>query len=189
MAYQRGVFWGVVPYAPAAPFSVKLVQRYEDVDTGRELHRKFQEYGGALPFSVEAKLRPVLALSEPSAELGELTALRLANITRRVRNRHLTQEEANAVAAGAHPFLFPMPQSAVASLSTTGDRYAAIVDNPGTVHRSAILTNAIGEVSEADFAEISARLIKRLGLPVAEASAPEPDEGGDELAPAPGADG
>jgi len=71
LPYQRGVFWGVVPYTPAAPFSVKFLRTYEDVATIGDLAREFrrQDVAGAVPFSVEGKLRPVLAISEPSPEL------------------------------------------------------------------------------------------------------------------------
>ncbi len=163
MAFQRGVFWGVVPYAPAAPFSVKLLQRYEDVETISELHRKFQEYAGELPFSVEAKMRPVLALSEPSVELRELPVLRLVNITRRVRNRQLTDEEADQIRDGDHPRLFQLAREVVARISN-GDTYAVLVENPGTLHVTALVPRPIGEVSEPDFAQICARLVGNLGL-------------------------
>jgi hypothetical protein len=87
LAYQRGVFWGVVPYTPAAPFSVKFMREYEDVDTVGQLAREFRnrDIAGELPFSVLAKLRPILAISEPSSLLRDIAALRLVNITRRAR--------------------------------------------------------------------------------------------------------
>jgi predicted nuclease with RNAse H fold len=169
LAYQRGVFWGVVPYAPAAPFLVKFLRSYEDVPTAGELAREFRkrDIAGEVPFSVDGKLRPILALSEPSEELREITALRLANITRRVRQRHLSQDEADAVVAGTHRYLFPLRPEVVSSLTQTAETYAVIIDSPVVLHASAITTSLIGEMSEEDFAVVCNRFVRALDLDLA----------------------
>jgi hypothetical protein len=168
LAYQRGVFWGVVPFTPAAPFSVKFVRNYEDVETTADLVRRFKQGDivGDLPFSVRAKLRPILAITEPSSELREITALRLANISRRVRQRLLTEDEERAIVAKEHRYLFPLRPPVVSSLTRRREVYAVVIDSPVTLHESAVTTNAIGEVTEAEFAEICERFIEALELDV-----------------------
>lgn len=169
MAYQRGVFWGVVPFTPAAPFTVKFVRNWEEYATVSDLSRAIreQDVAGDFPFEVRGKMRPVLALTEPSTELREITALRLANITRRVRDRLLTREEEQSIRSGEHPYLFPLDNAAVRNLGSTPtyDLYAVNVDSPVTLHQSAVATRPVGEVSEATFAAICERYIEALGLP------------------------
>jgi hypothetical protein len=166
LPYQRGVFWGVVPYTPAAPFSVKFLRTYEDVATIGDLAREFrrQDVAGAVPFSVEGKLRPVLAISEPSPELGNVSALRLANISRRVRNRLLAPDEERAIRAGDHPYLLSLRDEVVRSLTRSGETYAVIVENPVTLHESAIATTAIGEITQDEFRLVCTRLVEVLQL-------------------------
>jgi hypothetical protein len=165
LAYQRGVFWGVVPYTPAAPFSVKFMHKYEDVETIGDLSRQFrdQDIAGEVPFSVLGKLRPILAISEPSLILRDLMALRLVNVTRRARQRHMTQEDERAVLAGEHPYLVPLRQEVVSTLTRTGERYAVSID-PVTLHQSAVGTRVIGEITPEEFAVVCHRFIDVLHL-------------------------
>jgi hypothetical protein len=176
LAFQRGVFWGVVPYTPAAPFSVKFLRDYEEVDTAAELVRQFKQrdVAGDLPFSVQAKLRPVLALCEPSSILREITALKLANISRRVRQRLLTEEEEAAVIAGEHPRLMPLRREIVSSLTRTNETYAVIIDNPVTLHQSAVVAPPIGVLSEEEFRVVCQRFVQALQLDVAPSDDAEP---------------
>lgn len=183
MAFQRGVFWGVVPYTPAAPFSVKFLWNYEEVETAAALAEQFrrQDVSGEVPFSVPGKPRPVLALSEPSSELREVTALRLANISRRARDRLLTEDERREVVSGEHRYLFPLAEEAVKSLTRTRETYAVVVDNPVTLHESAIVSRAIGEVTEEEFASICERFVEALQLDLTtllEKQMPSSDDGG-----------
>jgi hypothetical protein len=164
--YQRGVFWGFVPYTPAAPFSVKFLWKFEEFESVGDLAKEFQrnDVAGDVPFSVEGKLRPILAISEPSKDLGDITALRLANISRRVRSKQLTAEEERAVVAGEHPYLHPLRPAVVASLSKTNDIYAVVIDALVTVNETAVATTAIGEITPEEFRVISKRVVDALGL-------------------------
>jgi hypothetical protein len=165
LAYQRGVFWGVVPYTPAAPFSVKFMRDYEDIDTVTQLAKEFRsrDIAGELPFSVPAKLRPILCISEPSPLLRDIVALRLVNITRRRLHGHMTTEEEHEVLAAEHPFLVPLRAEVVRQLTRRGERYAVAIDVV-TLNESAIATRAIGEVTEEEFTDICQRVVERLGL-------------------------
>lgn len=169
MAFQRGVFWGVVPFTPAAPFTVKFVRNWEDYATISDLSRAIrdQDMAGDFPFEVRAKMRPILALTEPSSELREITALRLANITRRVHDQQLTREDETAVRNGEHPYLFPLDNAVVRNLGSrpTYDLYAVSVDSPVTLHQSTVVSRAVGEVPEDAFSTICERYIEALGLP------------------------
>jgi hypothetical protein len=166
VAYQRGVFWGVVPFTPKAPFDVKFLHKYEEVATTRDLIDAFRRHDvkGALPFSVEGKLRPILAISEPSAELRDITALRLSNITRRVRERQLSQDDEQAIVGGEHPYLFYLRPETVQALTRERAVYAAVIDSPITLNVSAVTTTAIGEINEHEFAVLCERLVTRLGF-------------------------
>jgi hypothetical protein len=172
LAYQRGVFWGVVPYTPAAPFSVKFLWNYEEFDTIGELTKAFRknDAAGDVPFSVQGKIRPILAISEPSEDLGDIAALRLANISKRLQRKQLTEEEVREVVEGKHRYLHPLRPAVVASLSKTNDVYAVIIDSPVTLHESAVSTTALGEISPEEFKVISARVVEALGLDLQGAS-------------------
>lgn len=164
MGYQRGVFWGVVPYTPAAPFEVKFMRAYEEVATAGELVKemKRRDVSGLLPFSVEAKIRPLLAISEPSAELRDVLALRLVNVSRRVRDRHLTQDAADQIAAGDHPYLFSLRPETVGALG--GSSYAAAIDSPISLNETAFTTRTLGEINEHEFGILCQRLVQKLGF-------------------------
>lgn len=164
MSYQRGVFWGVVPYTPAAPFEVKFMRTYEQVDSAPELARelKRQDLGGAFPFSVLAKIRPLLAISEPSAELRDVVGLTLVNISRRVRQKHLTEENAKQIVAGEHPYLFHLGSETTRLLGS--DTYAAAIDSPISLNESAFTTKAIGEINDHEFAVLCQRFVEKLGF-------------------------
>jgi hypothetical protein len=187
LAYQRGVFWGVVPYTPAAPFSVKLLRDYEELETVADLVAAFRrgDVAGEVPFEVRAKLRPILALTEPSTELREITALRLANISRRVRQRQLTEEEEREVVGKEHRYLFPLRPAVVATLTQRREVYAVVIDSPITLHQSAITTQRIGEVTEEEFAEICERLVDALELDVTLIEERGPDTAGGETGESP----
>jgi hypothetical protein len=173
LAYQRGVFWGVVPYTPAAPFSVKFMASYEEVDSFGDLAREIrdQDIAGTLPFSVEGKMRPVLAISEPSPMLRDIVALRLVNITRRVRQRHMTAEDEEAVLAGEHSYLVPLRPAVVKPLTRTGEKYAVSID-PVTLNQSACSTTPIGEVTQEEFVVICERLVEVWDLDFGDADEP-----------------
>jgi hypothetical protein len=91
--------------------------------------------------------------------------VRLANISRRVRDRHLSEEERQEILGGEHEYLFALPPAAVSGLRTH-DLYAAIFDNPVTLHESALTTTLIGEISEEEFAKLCARFVEALDLDI-----------------------
>ena len=167
--YQRGVFWGVVPFTPAAPFSVEIADGWEDFASARELSDEFRRrsYGGTYVFAVQGKIRPLLAISEPSPETRDITALRLTNISQRVRNKLMSREEAKRVVDQQEPHLFHLRPNVVAKLSRDSrDIYAAILDGLVRINVSAITTNRIGEINAHEFEVLCTRLVEELGLDI-----------------------
>lgn len=139
---------------------------FEEFATVGDLSKEMKKLyvSGDIPFIVRAKLRPVLAVSEPSTELREITALSLVNISRRVRDRLLTADDERAIKAGEHNYLLPLDAAVVQTLTSSRETYAVAANSVVRLHQSAISTARIGEVTVEAFAVIRARVAEALGL-------------------------
>lgn len=127
------VYWGVVPGTPQAPFQVFVKDKppveAPDAKTVVDGLRKGGD-GAELRFVVEAKVQPILLLSDQvDARTGDLFGLRLIGLDQ------LDEDEAQQVREQREPGLFHLKAERFPGLE---EEFAAIVSAPIRVHETAV---------------------------------------------------
>lgn len=128
------VYWGIVPYAPAAPFKVHVTDGSPvEVPTASQIVDGLRKGGDAeFEFVVRAKARPVLLLSGRSdPRTGDLFALRL------LRLEKLSSQERQRVEEQREPSLFHLRPECFPGLA---EDTAAMVTAPIRLHETALDT-------------------------------------------------
>lgn len=129
-----GVYWGIVPFAPAAPFKIHVTDGPPvEVPTASQIVDGLRKGGDAeFEFVVRAKARPVLLLSGRSdPRTGDLFALRL------LRLEKLSSQERQRIEEQREPSLFHLPRERFPGLAEDS---AAMVTAPIRLHETALDT-------------------------------------------------
>jgi hypothetical protein len=125
------VYWAVVPGTPQAPFQVFVKDKPPvEAPDAKMVIDGLRERDAELRFVVEAKVQPVLLLSDhvdPSS--GDLFGLRLAGLDK------LDDDEAQQVREQREPGLFHLKAERFPGLE---EEFAAIVSAPIRVHETAV---------------------------------------------------
>jgi hypothetical protein len=127
-------YWAIVPYTPATPFKVHVVDGAPvEVPTAAQIVDGLRKGGDAeFEFVVRAKARPVLLLSGRSdPRTGDLFALRLQRLAK------LSEAERERVEEQREPSLFHLSPERFPNL---GETSAAMVTAPIRLHETALDT-------------------------------------------------
>jgi hypothetical protein len=148
------VYWGIVPYAPAAPFKVHVTDGSPvEVPTASQIVDGLRKGGDAeFEFVVRAKARPVLLLSGRSdPRTGDLFALRL------LRLEKLPSQERTRVEDQREPSLFYLRPEHFPDLSEDS---AAMVTAPIRLHETALDTRkSLGRLDRDEMRALVERFV------------------------------
>lgn len=125
------VFWAVVPSTPQAPFQVFVKDKPPvEAPDAKMVIAGLREGDAELRFVVEAKVQPVLLLSDHvDPRTGDLFGVRLVGLDR------LDDEEAQRVREQREPGLFHLKAERFPRLS---EELAAMISAPIRIHQSAV---------------------------------------------------
>jgi hypothetical protein len=154
------VVWGVVPFAPRAPFRLYVEDKAPiEVADAAKLVAAVEKGGDAeFTYMVPGKARPLLVLSDAQHDaLGELLALRLARFSK------LDPTDQERIRAHGHDLLFHLDPAAFPGLP---EENAAMVAGLVRVHRSAIVPEPLGRLSPYELATLHERVVTFYGFNV-----------------------
>lgn len=155
MSLAGAVVWGVVPFAPQAPFRLYAGPDHDPIVVqSAEPLINASKKGGDPQFThlVAAKARPVLIVSGAHADdLDELLALRLSRFSK------LTAEEQESIRAQQHPTLFHLRPDKFPGLA---EENAAMIAGLVRVHRSAVGDEELGRLDDYELTTVHERLVR-----------------------------
>jgi hypothetical protein len=152
------VVWAVVPFVPAAPFSLYAGLDHAPIEVRRadELVATARKGGDTeFTFLVPGKARPVLIVSDRrDPHLEELLALRLIRLSK------LSEAEQEAVRRQADPGLFHLSPDRF----DLPEENAAMIAAAVRVHESAIAGEAAGHLDPNELRVVHERVASHYGL-------------------------
>ena len=157
MSLAGSVVWGIVPFAPQAPFRLYVEGNAPiEVPDSAKLVAAARKGGDAeFTYLVPGKARPLLILSDAQDQsLGELLALRLARFSK------LTDAEQEQIRAQKHALLFHIDPDEF----DLPEENAAMVAGLVRVHRSAIASEALGQLDPYALATLHERVVTFYGF-------------------------
>jgi hypothetical protein len=152
------VVWGIVPFAPQAPFRLYVEGNAPiEVPDPAKLVAAAKKGGDAeFTYLVSGKARPLLILSDAQDQsLGELLALRLARFSK------FTDAEQEQIRTQKHDLLFHLDPTDFPHLP---EENAAMVAGLVRVHRSAIASDPLGQLNPYALTTLHERVVTFYGF-------------------------
>jgi hypothetical protein len=155
-ARKGAIVWAISAFDVKQPFRVLEHDGTEThLPDAQSLARSVlgQEMAGDFEIAVRAKLRPVLLLQDrPASRFQDFAALRLMRVEK------LAPAERQTVRDGNEETLFYLGHDS--GKYGMDKEYAVLLSSLHRVHRSAIASNPVGAVDEAELRTICERLVK-----------------------------